>query len=752
MPEGPFPDRGPDGQEPDGSQPQPADRNGPENRGPTPSGDQGSDATLSATPPEEHDAPPEEPTQGLFICLPAEQADLSGFADGSSTHPIAPGPLLAEVVSAVAGGGGAGLAQISEDCLFSVLSAGRRMSSWGTWLELAAMRELAVRHPYTPDRRASRGRTPKTSGTPAQDPPGVQDRPASQDQPAAPKPAGATQDPAGATQDPAGAGAGPGGAPVGPNQPADDGRIQFSEFISDEVACELRLTWMAAEDRMSYACDLAGRLPVTFAALGAGLIDPVHAKIIAEQTHFLSAADAAKADPLLAAAAQKKTYAELRAAAAKLVLTLDPESAERRKQARRKNDAHVRPFREESGNAGMIARELPSDEVLASWQHVEQRARELRAAGVPGSLRELRVRSYLDLLQERDSRLVAGPAPDQGHNPPDATGSNGVPSDGPDGQEEPEGHEGSEEPEGPEGPDGNGGPQDGSGGNGPGPHRPAGPGAGPCLAALVNLTVPLATALGQSGTPGEAAGFGLLDAGTARDLIAAAGRSPYTRWCVTVLHPDGTAAAHGCAAGRHPPPPGPEPPGPEPPGPEPPGPEPPGPEPPGPELPASPSPGGASRAAPAPPGPAPPGTAGLGTSRDTSGSPDPQPQPDTRARDYLRTLRVRLTPIARGSCDHKHAETGYQPSRKLQHLIRTRNTRCTAPGCGRPAARCDLDHTLAWDKGGLTCECGVAPLCRHHHRCKQAQGWQLTQPEPGVLQWRSPHGRTFATTPTEYSQ
>ena len=41
------------------------------------------------------------------------------------------------------------------------------------------------------------------------------------------------------------------------------------------------------------------------------------------------------------------------------------------------------------------------------------------------------------------------------------------------------------------------------------------------------ITVPLATALGQSGTPGEAAGFGLLDAGTARDLLAAAGRSPH---------------------------------------------------------------------------------------------------------------------------------------------------------------------------------------------------------------------------------
>jgi hypothetical protein len=319
------------------------------------------------------------------------------------------------------------------------------------------------------------------------------------------------------------------------------------------------------------------------------------------------------------------------------VLKLDPESAERRKQARRKNDAHVRPFREESGNAGMVARELPSDEVLASWQHVEQRARELRAAGVPGTLRELRIQAYLDLLQERDSRLTLTPA--RGQDPGERSGP--ADDDGPQ-----------------HGPGGDGGP-------GPGPHspdgsarpdgraRPAGPGTGPCLAALVNITVPLATALGLSGTPGEAGGFGLLDAGTARDLIAAAGRSPYTRWCVTVLHPDGTAAAHGCAPGRHPPPPGPEPPG-----------------------------------------------------------PDQRPPPDTKAQDYLRSLGVRLAPIARGGCDHRHAETGYQPSRKLQHLIRTRSTRCTAPGCGRPAARCDLDHTVAWDKGGLTCECGIAPQCK----------------------------------------
>jgi hypothetical protein len=106
--------------------------------------------------------------------------------------------------------------------------------------------------------------------------------------------------------------------------------------------------------------------------------------------------------------------------------------------------------------------------------------------------------------------------------------------------------------------------------------------------------------------------------------------------------------------------------------------------------------------------------------------------------DVAYRLHITLTPVARGTCGHDRAEPGYRPSRKLQHLIKVRNARCTAPGCGRPAARCDLDHTIAWQHGGLTCACDLAPLCRHHHRCKQAEGWRLAQPEPGVLIWRTP--------------
>jgi Domain of unknown function (DUF222) len=422
MPEEPFPPAGPGAEEPQGSAPLPGNGNGPQDHAPRSGA--GHDGTgHDASGPtgdapggpddgwDEH--PPDGPEQGLFVCLPAGNMELSRFGGDDQTPPMAPGPLLAGVAYAVAGGDGTGLAGVSEDFLFAVISGGRRMASLGTWLEFSAMRELALRHPAVLAR-------PPATGPAAPGPPPAQEQPGAQK----PGGAGPAGNGSGAAVTGSAGSPGPDGA-----APADDGRVQFSEFVPDEVSLDLRMSWGAAADRISYACTLAGRLPVTFAAMGAGLIDPVHAKIISEQTDILSAADAAKADPVLAAAAQTKTYGELRAAAVRLVLQLDPDSAERRKQKRRKEEAHVRPFREESGNAGMTAREMPSDEVLASWQHVDQRARDLRAAGVPGTLRELRVRAYLDLLQERDSRdALPGLEPD---GPPGGSGGNGGPGGSP---------------------------------------------------------------------------------------------------------------------------------------------------------------------------------------------------------------------------------------------------------------------------------------------------------------------------------
>lgn len=109
-------------------------------------------------------------------------------------------------------------------------------------------------------------------------------------------------------------------------------------------------------------------------------------------------------------------------------------------------------------------------------------------------------------------------------------------------------------------------------------------------------------------------------------------------------------------------------------------------------------------------------------------------------------MLIKVEPLAGRECRHKRETASYVPSPSLRHLVEARDVTCTFPGCRRPAWQCDLDHTLAYDRGGKTCECNLAPLCRFHHQVKQAHGWVLEQPEPGVMRWVTPSGRTYMVT------
>jgi hypothetical protein len=126
----------------------------------------------------------------------------------------------------------------------------------------------------------------------------------------------------------------------------------------------------------------------------------------------------------------------------------------------------------------------------------------------------------------------------------------------------------------------------------------------------------------------------------------------------------------------------------------------------------------------------------------------PQPPPEQLA-ELLRRLSLTFEPIARHRCDHASAENRYVPSRKLRHLVRARTATCDAPGCTAQAVFADLDHTVPYPDG-LTDQCNLGPKCRVHHRAKQAPGWTVEQPEPGVIRWTLPSGRVHTTRPTVY--
>src|SRR5579863_3010319 len=136
-----FPRRGQDGEEPEGYQPLPGEGNEPEDSGRLP--EDGRRA------PDDDGAPVSE--QGLFVCLPAEELTLAGFAQNGRTDTMAPGPLLATVLEAITGEDGSGLAALADDQLIGVLSGIRRIEARAAWGQLAVLAELARRRPASGD-------------------------------------------------------------------------------------------------------------------------------------------------------------------------------------------------------------------------------------------------------------------------------------------------------------------------------------------------------------------------------------------------------------------------------------------------------------------------------------------------------------------------------------------------------------------------------------------------------------------------
>jgi hypothetical protein len=87
----------------------------------------------------------------------------------------------------------------------------------------------------------------------------------------------------------------------------------------------------------------------------------------------------------------------------------------------------------------------------------------------------------------------------------------------------------------------------------------------------------------------------------------------------------------------------------------------------------------------------------------------------------------------------------YRVPTRLRRLLTLRSPRCEWPGCGCAATGCDQDHDLAHPYGP-TCACQLGPLCRRHHRVKQAIMSKQRTRDAGV-RWTSPTGRTWLSPP-----
>jgi hypothetical protein len=104
-------------------------------------------------------------------------------------------------------------------------------------------------------------------------------------------------------------------------------------------------------------------------------------------------------------------------------------------------------------------------------------------------------------------------------------------------------------------------------------------------------------------------------------------------------------------------------------------------------------------------------------------------------------------PSGDAACTHGRSVPGYRVPPRLRAFVEARDQDCGYPTCRRAAASCDMDHTVPYHLGGLTCECNVGPYCRRHHRLKGTGAWRLEQPRPGVFRWITPAGLRYTVSP-----
>jgi hypothetical protein len=544
-----------------------------------------------------------------------------------------------------------------------------------------------------------------------------------------------------------------------------------------EVGLELRMSQFGASTWVDLAVQLQWRLAATGAALAAGTIDLARARIIAEGTGALSDELAAAVEARVLAAAGGQTTGQLRVSVRRAVLAVDPDGAEQRRTETERR-AKVSLYPGDEGTATLTGSCLPGVHAAAAMARVTAMARALKAGGAGGGIDLLRSHVFvglllgtLPLIPPPPGGLPDGPPPNHdpgGPSPTDGTGGNHPGEPGADeridGPEDP-----AECPGGDDSPpvpwddvpcpaDKDAPPQDDRGLRDPGAGCSGSYGAGdtdeadraaqspspdwPPLpahlpgqaadtaqpdvsrgptAGLLDILIPWSAITGPTFQPAQLGRIGPVTRLQARQLMLLAIRSPHAQWRVVLTDDDGRAIA-------------------------------------------------AERARPtrrywtgADQGNV-TGTVGrvtitirqswLGTSR---AGPPGCPSPFASAAATVLRAARRAAERARtghgfsaAGCAHTQAASSYRPPPRLRDLIAIRDVTCRFNTCGQPAWRTDLDHTIPWHKGGLTCECNLGGFCRTHHKIKQLPGWRVCQPQPGIFGWRTPAGRTYLTQPGLY--
>ena len=582
---------------------------------------------------------------------------------------------------------------------------------------------------------------------------------------------------------------------------------QWDEGTAHEISAALAISLRSADNLTAFAWDLQARLPGIGAALAAGTLTPLKARIISDELKILDDEDAAHAEKLILDQLDGQTPAQLGRLAAQVVCTVDPDGAAKRREHAEREEARVRFWRDNGGACALAAFGLPTDAALAANDAINDRAAAYKAAKIrPGArMDQLRVLAFLDLLNgiTPQARITCdraaqasgddgstshgaqgGPGstgPDDDDNAHVSGGDHGTKSGdvstsdaGGGGSTSDRDGDGSTSGDAGDGPGGTR-PRDGGNGHvGSEDHRPSrgdvstsdddgagstsgrgGDGSTSDRAGGSSTTIDRgrddsdgdrdsSIAGDRAGRPGGPSG-GPGDPASAPVLPALTARANLTLPLATLL---GLAERPGAGHGL------------------------------GPLDPALVRDLATTIARS-------PHSQWCTTITDTNGvavahgcaklaraknnrpasrdgparwafTPTDDPGPPGGYGTWTLTLpggrpfTVRLEPVPVTGCDHRHESHGYQPNDTLRHLVQVRDGTCTFPPCSRHARESDFEHAVPYDQGGRTCACNGSARSRRCHRVKQSEGWTVTQPQPGWHQWTTPSGRTYTQGPMQY--
>ncbi|KAB1638110.1 DUF222 domain-containing protein [Pseudoclavibacter terrae] len=93
------------------------------------------------------------------------------------------------------------------------------------------------------------------------------------------------------------------------------------------------------------------------------------------------------------------------------------------------------------------------------------------------------------------------------------------------------------------------------------------------------------------------------------------------------------------------------------------------------------------------------------------------------------------------------AVDSYKPTAAMRAFLQARDVHCRFIGCRQPAVRCELDHTEDYQHGGKTAVWNLSDFCKNHHIVKHHTAWKVRQLGGGVLEWTTPSGKIYISSP-----